>query len=84
MVMPLKPIGDVESTRIIAEGLGDELIGTLAQIEGLRVIASESTRRAAAQTTDPSQLMHQLGITHTLEAACSRWDRCCACACDWS
>ena len=69
MVMPLKPIGDVESTRIIAEGLGDELIGTLAQIEGLRVIASESTRRAAAETSDPAQLVQRLGITHTLEGS---------------
>lgn len=69
MVMPLKPIGDLESTRIIAEGLGDELIGTLAHIEGLRVIASESTRRAAAETSDPAQLVQRLGITHTLEGS---------------
>ena len=69
VVMPLKPIGDVEATRVIADGLGEELIGAFAQIGGLRVIARESTWRAAAETTDPAQLMQQLGITHALEGS---------------
>ncbi|MEL1263490.1 winged helix-turn-helix domain-containing protein [Pseudoxanthomonas putridarboris] len=67
VVMPLKPIDDGDRTRIIADGLGEELICSLAQIDGLRVIARDSTRLAAAESNDPAQLVQRLGITHALE-----------------
>lgn len=66
VVMPLKPIGEGAGVRTLAEGLSEELIGSLAQIEGLRVIARESTLLAAAETREPAQLVPQLGITHAL------------------
>ena len=69
VVMPLKPIGDSESTRTIADGLSEELIGSVARIEGLRVIARESTRLAAAESDDPALLAQKLGITHLLEGS---------------
>lgn len=69
VVMPLKAIGGQESTRIIADGLSEELIGSLAQIDGLRVIARESTRLAATETREPAQLAQKLGITHSLEGS---------------
>lgn len=67
VVMPLKPIGDGDSVRIIAEGLGEELICSLAQVEGLRVIARDSTRLATGASADPAMLVQRLGITHALE-----------------
>lgn len=69
VVMPLKPIGDTASVRALADGMGEELIGALAQIDDLRVIARESTAIAAAESTDPTQLTRRLGITHVLEGS---------------
>lgn len=67
VVMPMKPIGDGDGVKVIADGLGEELICSLAQIDGLRVIARESTRLAAAESEDLAQLAQRLGITHALE-----------------
>ena len=67
VVMPLKPIGSGDGVKVIADGLGEELICSLAQINGLRVIARDSTRRAAAESDDPARLAQRLGITHALE-----------------
>ena len=67
VVMPLKPIGSGDGVKVIADGLGEELICSLAQIKGLRVIARDSTRRAAAESDDPARLAQRLGITHALE-----------------
>ncbi|MEJ1097432.1 MULTISPECIES: winged helix-turn-helix domain-containing protein [unclassified Pseudoxanthomonas] len=72
VVMPLKAIGNDAVGRELAEGLGEELIGTLARIDGLRVIARESTAIAAAESTDPTQLTQRLGITHALEGSLQR------------
>ena len=69
VVMPLKAIGNDDVGRELAYGLGEELIGTLAQIEGLRVIARESTAIAASESTDLAQLTQRLGITHALEGS---------------
>lgn len=69
VVMPLKAIGNDDVGRELAEGLGEELIGTLAQIDGLRVIARESTAIAASESSDLAQLTKRLGITHALEGS---------------
>jgi TolB-like protein/DNA-binding winged helix-turn-helix (wHTH) protein len=67
VVMPLKPIGEGDSVRIIADGLGEELICSLAQVQGLRVIARDSTQLATDASADPATLVQRLGITHALE-----------------
>ncbi|MBO9664334.1 winged helix-turn-helix domain-containing protein [Dokdonella sp.] len=72
VVVPLKPIGDADGAATIAAGLSEELIGNLARIDGLRVIARESTQLAAAQSTDPAQLAQRLGITHLLTGSLQR------------
>ncbi len=69
VVMPLKAIGDDTMARELADGLGEELIGTLAQISGLRVIARESTAIATTETADLGKLTERLGITHALEGS---------------
>lgn len=72
VVLPLKAIGDGAGSRTIAEGLSEELIGSLARIEGLRVIARPSTALAAAESTDPARLAERLGVTHLLEGSSQR------------
>jgi TolB-like protein/DNA-binding winged helix-turn-helix (wHTH) protein/Flp pilus assembly protein TadD len=67
IVMPLRPIGEDGG---IAAGLSDELITALARIDGLRVIARESTTLAAGQSA--TQRVRQLGISHVLEGSLQR------------
>ncbi|MBS0215044.1 MAG: winged helix-turn-helix domain-containing protein [Proteobacteria bacterium] len=69
VIVPLKPIGDSESVLTIANGLSEELIGNLARINGLRVIARESTHLAVAESDDPTRLAQRLGITHVLQGS---------------
>jgi TolB-like protein len=69
IVMPLKPIGGDDADRDIAAGLSDELISALARIEGLRVIARESTGLAASQSSAIASLVPKLGISHALEGS---------------
>ncbi len=69
VIVPLKPIGDNDSARTIADGLSEELIGNLARIDGLRVIARESTHLAVAESDDPRRLAQRLGITHVLQGS---------------
>jgi TolB-like protein/DNA-binding winged helix-turn-helix (wHTH) protein len=66
IVMPLKPIGGI-ADRDLAAGLSDELISALARVDGLRVIARESTGLAAAQSATLAALVPRLGISHGLE-----------------
>ncbi|ANB16963.1 winged helix-turn-helix domain-containing protein [Dokdonella koreensis] len=67
IVMPLKPIGGEEGSRVIAEGLSEELICSLARVDGLRVIAHTSTLVATTDESDTAGLVRRLGITHALE-----------------
>ena len=71
-VVPLRAIGPDEGTRVIAEGLSEELIGSLARIEGMRVIARTSSFLAAAESGDPAQLAQRLGVSHLLEGSLQR------------
>lgn len=66
VVMPLRPIGDGSGVRTIADGLSEELICSLARINGLRVIARESTQLLGQGNATGAQ-PQRLGITHALE-----------------
>ncbi len=66
VVMPLRPIGEGTGVRTLAEGLSEELICSLARIDGLRVIAHDSTRLLAGHA-EPAAQAGRLGITHALE-----------------
>ena len=69
IVIPLKSIGNTPDDDDVAAGLSEELIGTLARIDGLRVIARESTGIAATQAEGISALVPRLGISHALEGS---------------
>lgn len=72
VVLPLRAIGDDAGSRTIADGLSEELIGSLAHIEGLRVIARTSTTLAASESGEPARLIERLGISHLLEGSLQR------------
>ncbi|WP_119716827.1 winged helix-turn-helix domain-containing protein [Cognatilysobacter tabacisoli] len=72
VVMPLKAIGDDAGARVLAEGLSEELIGNLARIDGLRVIARESSSLAAG---DRANLVARLGVSHALEGSLQQADQ---------
>ncbi len=69
IVMPLTPIGGDSADADIAAGLSDELISSLTRIQGLRVIARESTGLATAQPATAGALVQRLGISHALEGS---------------
>lgn len=49
--------------RDLTAGLSDELISALARVDGLRVIARESTALAATRSTGLAALVPHLGIS---------------------
>jgi len=69
IVMPLNAISGRREDRTLAAGLSDELIGTLARVDGLRVIARESTSLASADADDLATLVARLRISHALEGS---------------
>lgn len=69
MVVPLRALSGDGAGLVIAEGLSEELIGALAQVNGLRVIARETTLLAVAGSDDPAYWASQAGITHALEGS---------------
>lgn len=66
VVLPLRPIGAAAADRELAAGLSDALISALSRIEGLHVIARESTSLATSAPAGIETLVPRLGITHAL------------------
>jgi len=56
----------------LADAVTDELVSALGQVEGLRVVARNSTRSAEKRTADPREVAEQLGVTHVLEGSVRR------------
>jgi TolB-like protein/DNA-binding winged helix-turn-helix (wHTH) protein len=67
VVAPLRPLAAGDAA--LAAGLSDELINAIARIEGLRVIARESTALATASSADAAPLVARLGISHALSGS---------------
>lgn len=63
--------GDADSS-YLAEAITEELVNALGQVDGLRVVARNSTRAAAKTSTDPREVASQLGVTHVLEGSVRR------------
>lgn len=56
----------------LAEAVTEELVNALGQVEGLRVVARNSTRAAEKSSTDPREVGERLGVTHVLEGSVRR------------
>ncbi|WP_169337277.1 winged helix-turn-helix domain-containing protein [Rudaea cellulosilytica] len=72
VVMPFRLDADATGDRAFADGLADDLIATLARLDGLRVIARSSAGRTSAGDEDLSRLAQQLGVRYALVGALRR------------
>lgn len=68
-VLPLTLVSGQSEAPFLAEGLTDELITTLGQVEALRVTAHTSVRRFRGTREPISSIAQQLGVGSVLEGA---------------
>src|SRR2546425_6878940 len=71
-VLPLKTVGTDARDSYVAEGLTQELIATLSQISGLRVLARSAVRRYATTPAASADIAHDLGVGSVLEGTVER------------
>ncbi len=71
-VLPLKSIGTDARDAYVAEGITEELIATLSQISGLRVLARGAVQRYAAPPTGSADIARDLGVGTVLEGTVGR------------
>lgn len=63
---------DDADSSYLAEAITEELVNALGQVDGLRVVARNSTRAAEKASTDPREVAGQLDVTHVLEGSVRR------------
>jgi adenylate cyclase len=68
-VLPLKNISPDPLDEYIADGLTEELIGTLSKIRELRVIARTSVDQYRGTTKGVAQIGNELGVSSVLEGS---------------
>jgi eukaryotic-like serine/threonine-protein kinase len=68
-VLPLTFVSGQSDAPFLAEGLTDELITTLGQVEALRVTAHTSVRRFRGSTASVSEIADQLAVGSVLEGS---------------
>jgi non-specific serine/threonine protein kinase len=68
-VLPLANISPQASDEYFAEGMTEQLISTLSQISGLRVIARTSVARYKAAQADVAEIGRRLGVRWLLEGS---------------
>ncbi len=71
-VLPLKSVGDDARDAYVAEGITEELIATLSQISGLRVLARSAVRRYADTSAGSADIARDLGVGTVLEGTVGR------------
>src|SRR5260370_728541 len=71
-VLPLKNIGTDARDAYVAEGITDELIATLSQISGLRVLAGGAVQRYAAPSVSSADIARPLAVGTLLEGTVGR------------
>ena len=71
-VLPFANLSRDEATEIFCDGLTEELINALTQIEGLRVVARTSAFHFKGKTADIRTIAARLGVTNVLEGSVRR------------
>jgi len=71
-VLPLKTVGTDARDSYVAEGLTEELIATLSQISGLRVLARSAVRRYVGTSAGSADIARDLGVGTVLEGTVGR------------
>jgi eukaryotic-like serine/threonine-protein kinase len=66
-VLPLATAGASAEDEYLSEGLGEEIVGRLAQVEGLKVISPRSTAALKGRRLTMRQVADTLGVRHVLE-----------------
>lgn len=72
VVLPFLDLAAAGDSRLFADGLTEELIHRLAQLEGLRVIARTSAFAYRDREADISTVARELGVSHVLEGSVRR------------
>lgn len=68
-VLPLANISPDPNDAYFADGLTEELISTLAQVRGLRVISHTSVNQYRGTTKPVARIGSELGVDHVLEGS---------------
>jgi serine/threonine-protein kinase len=71
-VLPLKTVGTDARDAYVAEGITEELIATLSQISGLRVLARGAVQRYTAPSAGSADIARDLGVGTVLEGTVGR------------
>ncbi len=65
-VLPLEYLGTAPDDRYIADGLTEELTVNLSHVNGLRVVARNSTQNLNSRDADLGEIARVLGTTHVV------------------
>lgn len=68
-VLPFANMSGDESQEFFSDGISEELLNVLAQIEGLRVAARTSSFQFKGQNSDIGEIARTLGVAHVLEGS---------------
>jgi serine/threonine-protein kinase len=68
-VLPFRTIGAGHEVGYVADGLTEELRGTLARVAAIRVAARASTNTLSAQGLELRQIARQLRVSHVLDGS---------------
>jgi len=71
-VMTIQNAAQDADSSYLAEAITEELVNALGQVDGLRVVARNSTRAAEKLSSDPREVAEQLDVTHVLEGTVRR------------
>ena len=71
-VLPLDTGGSSPEDQYLSEGLSEEIVGRLAQVEGLKVISPRSTIALKGQRLTMRQVADTLGVRHVLDGSLLR------------
>jgi eukaryotic-like serine/threonine-protein kinase len=71
-VLPLDTGGSSAEDEYLSEGLSEEIVGRLAQVEGLKVISPRSTVALKGRRLTVRQVADTLGVRHVLDGSLLR------------
>jgi serine/threonine-protein kinase len=71
-VLPFANLGDSRADDAFSEGVAEEVLGRLAQIRGLRVVARSSSFQFAGRALDLREVGRRLGATAVVEGSVRR------------
>jgi TolB-like protein/predicted Ser/Thr protein kinase len=71
-VLPFASLGAEPENEYFGDGLAEEIMNALAQVDGLKVIARASAFSFKGKSQDVRQIAHALGVTHVLDGSVRR------------